>query len=115
WPPPNGISTVCARAGPRPSRPRRCISTCCAISGAFTRTSVRSPTPCSMPQANSLPIAVPRLIWPRYPRRCTAADESAVQRLRRLAAMLDDQHDVSDVDDRGCRLADDDDGLTFGD
>ena len=74
WPPPNGIWTVCARAGPRPSRPRRCISTCCATSGAFTRTSVRSPTPCSMPQANSLPIAVPRVIWPRYPRRCTAAD-----------------------------------------
>ena len=46
----------CARAGPRPSRPPRCISTCCATSGGSTPTSVRSPTPCSMPRAN----------WPAY-------------------------------------------------
>ena len=31
-PRPSGISTACARAGPRRSRPPRCISTCCATS-----------------------------------------------------------------------------------
>ena len=34
------------------SRPPRCISTCCATSGAFTRTSARWPIPCSTPPAN---------------------------------------------------------------
>ena len=57
WPPPNGISTGCARAGPRRSRPPRCISTCCATCGASTRTSVRSPIRCSMPRANWPPVA----------------------------------------------------------
>jgi phosphate:Na+ symporter len=48
----NGISTACARDGRRPSRRLRFISTCCATSGAFTRTSARSPIPRSMPPAN---------------------------------------------------------------
>jgi phosphate:Na+ symporter len=71
--------------------------------------------PCSMPPANSPPIAAPRRFWPHCRRRCTAADKSTIQRLRCAAAVLHDQHDVSDVDDRRHRLAEDDHRLTLGD
>src|SRR4051794_6602555 len=74
WLRPNGISTACARAGPKPSRPPRFISTCCATSGASIRTSARSPIRCWMPRANWPHIVRGRAAWSRprpgpHPRR----------------------------------------------
>ncbi len=76
WPRPSGISTACARDVPKPSRPPRSISTFCATSDAFTRTSARWPTRCWTRPANSPPIgAALKVIWPRSRRRYPAAPD----------------------------------------
>jgi phosphate:Na+ symporter len=49
---PSGISTGCAKAGPKASRPPRCTWTCCATSSGFIRISARSPIPCWMRPAS---------------------------------------------------------------